>query len=380
MQNRFAAKDFFYMLIGLTVCLLLFLNMLKTDREVVSLENVGAALKSQATTLGKLEAAITELGGSLRIDPGALVAPTPDDPVSSRSDVPLNIARRPSYEPGYDIRFGAMSSAVNRRGLPQQWQTAPDAELPQDFATGDTVVLSWSADSDTLTPVVATDAYARRIFWEVLEQLVHLDIDAPFSYVPGLARSWEVSDDGMELTFHLFENATWSDGRPVTADDVVQETFLQVHTSAATFDPSRRFKPWLFTIGANKARDFLRARNRKREVPLDAQVGGDEDSSGQRFVDLLSSDSATPDTDMGLDEKRRQVQEVVADMPAKLCEVLILAYYHRFSYKDIAEVMGIPLGTVKSRLHAAVADFGERYRTAREVASDSQSEANPERR
>lgn len=166
----------------------------------------------------------------------------------------------------------------------------------------------------------------------------------------------------------------------VTADDVVQETFLQVHTSAASFDPSRRFKPWLFTIGANKARDFLRARNRKREVPLDAQVGGDEDSSGQRFVDLLSGDSATPDTDMGLDEKRRQVQEVVADMPAKLCEVLILAYYHRFSYKDIAEVMGIPLGTVKSRLHAAVADFGERYRTAREVASDSQSEANPERR
>ena len=221
MQNRFTAKDFFYMLIGLTACLLLFLNMLKTDREVVSLENIGAVLKSQSTTLGKLEAAITELGGGLRVDPGAVMAPTPDHPGSSRSDVAENIASRPSYEPGYDIRFGAMSTAVNRRGLRQQWQTAPDAELPEDFATGDTLVLSWSSDSDTITPIVATDAYSRRIFWEVLEYLVNQDIDAPFGFAPGLARSWEVSDDGMEITFHLFENATWSDGRPVTADDVV---------------------------------------------------------------------------------------------------------------------------------------------------------------
>ena len=217
MQNRFTAKDFFYMLIGLAACLLLFLNMLKTDREVASLENVGAALKRQATTLGKLEVAINGLGDGIRIDPGALAVTTPAD----RSDAPQNIAQRPSYEPGHDIRFGAMTAAVNRRGRPQQWQAAPDAALPDDFAAGDTVVLSWSADSDTLTPVVATDAYSRRVFWEVLEQLVHLDIDAPFPYVPGLARSWEVSEDGMELTFHLFENATWSDGRPVTADDVV---------------------------------------------------------------------------------------------------------------------------------------------------------------
>ena len=159
----------------------------------------------------------------------------------------------------------------------------------------------------------------------------------------------------------------------VTADDVVQETFLQVHTSAASFDPGRRFKPWLFTIAANKARDFLRARNRKREVPLDAQVGGDEASSGQRFVELLSGDSAAPDEDMGLEEKRRLVKAVVDDMPANLCEVLILAYYHRFSYKDIAAVVGIPLGTVKSRLHAAVAEFGERYRTAQRIRSDSEN-------
>lgn len=163
----------------------------------------------------------------------------------------------------------------------------------------------------------------------------------------------------------------------VAADDVVQETFLQVHTSASSFDPKRRFKPWLFTIAANKARDFLRARNRKREVPLDAQIGGGDDSAGgQRFVELLAGETATPDDAMGLDEKRRLVKRVVDDMPPKLCEVLILAYYHRFPYKEIADVVGIPLGTVKSRLHAAVAEFGERYRTAASQPAHSQPHTN----
>lgn len=146
----------------------------------------------------------------------------------------------------------------------------------------------------------------------------------------------------------------------MAAEDVVQETFLQVYQSAESFDPSRRFKPWLFTIAANKARDYLRSRNRKREVPIDAPVSG-EPQSGQTFLDLMSGDAAEPHDDLGFEEKRRLVQEVVEEMPPRLNEVLVLAYYHRFPYKEIADVVGIPLGTVKSRLHAAIADFRDRY-------------------
>ncbi len=206
MQNRFGAKDFFYMLIGGVVCLLLFLNMVKTDREVTALEKVDATLKSQGTTLGKLETAIGKLSGGVHVAPGT--AGTAGTAGAARAAPPV-------------VKFGSMSSSVNRVGLPQQWQAAPDDRLPADFAEGDSLVVSWTTDGDTLTPVVASDAYARRIFWEVLEYLVNRDLDAPFEYVPGLARSWDVSPDGMELTFHLFEHATWSDGRPVTADDVV---------------------------------------------------------------------------------------------------------------------------------------------------------------
>lgn len=152
-------------------------------------------------------------------------------------------------------------------------------------------------------------------------------------------------------------------GDSALAEDVVQESFLQVHTSGDRFDPKRRFKPWLFTIAANKARDYLRKRGRRREVGFDAHLG-DEDSAGQRFVHLLSGEAPPPDEELAADEKRRVVKQIVDDMPSSLREVLTLAYFHRFPYKEIGDILEIPLGTVKSRLHAAVAWFGERYREA----------------
>ncbi len=144
-------------------------------------------------------------------------------------------------------------------------------------------------------------------------------------------------------------------------DDVVQDTFLQVHLAANTFDLSRRFKPWLFTIAANKARDHLRSKTRKKEVPLDAQIGG-EDDSGQRFLDLLKDEMDAPVDQLMDQEKREIVRDIVENMPPNLSEVLILSYFHHFPYKDIAETLDIPLGTVKSRLNSAVAHFGTRFK------------------
>ncbi len=158
-------------------------------------------------------------------------------------------------------------------------------------------------------------------------------------------------------------------GNSASAEDVVQETFLQVHSSAGTFDPARRFKPWLFTIAANKARDYLRRRERKREVSFEASVGG-VDEADRRFLDLFSGDDVPPIEDVVLEERRRLVRSVVEAMPTRLCEMLILAYYHRFPYREIAEIVGIPLGTVKSRLHAAVACFAQRYKEECRMAKE----------
>lgn len=157
------------------------------------------------------------------------------------------------------------------------------------------------------------------------------------------------------------------------AEDVVQEAFLQVHLSAASFDPSRRFKPWLFTIAANKARDWLRGCSRRSEVPLDARVGGEQDRE-RSFADLLAGEEPPAHQQVEAEEQRRAVQQVIEHMPDPLREVLVLAYYHRFPYKELAEVLDVPLGTVKSRLHAAVGHFARRYRAMIEAGGHA---ANP---
>ncbi|MBN1343990.1 MAG: sigma-70 family RNA polymerase sigma factor [Phycisphaerae bacterium] len=160
-------------------------------------------------------------------------------------------------------------------------------------------------------------------------------------------------------------------GGTATAEDVVQEAFLQVHLSASTFDTSRRFKPWLFTIAANKARDLLRGKARRSEVSLDASVD-EESGQGQRFSDFLAGTDLEPDRPMEKAEQEQIVRRTVEQMPEHLKETLILAYYHRFPYKDMAEILGVPLGTVKSRLHAAVAAFSEAYR--KQVGSEGEPE------
>jgi len=156
----------------------------------------------------------------------------------------------------------------------------------------------------------------------------------------------------------------------VAAEDVVQEAFLQAYLSAASFDASRRFKPWLFTIAANKARDWLRSRMRRSEVPLDAEIGSA--GGAQTFLDLMSSDEESPEIELDHDDQRRAVRRVIAEMPPLLREVLVLAYYHRFPYREIAEILDIPVGTVKSRLHAAVGHFGRAYRSESERLKENE--------
>ncbi len=159
---------------------------------------------------------------------------------------------------------------------------------------------------------------------------------------------------------------------PALAEDVVQETFLQVYQSAGSFDPTRSFRPWLFTIAANKARDQLRSRTRKREVSL-THGSASDDSEELSFLDFMSDDDATPSEAIEGDERRAAVRKVVSQMPENLREVLVLGYFHRFPYKEISEILDVPLGTVKSRLHAAVSWFAEAYkRSEREGTRESE--------
>lgn len=159
-------------------------------------------------------------------------------------------------------------------------------------------------------------------------------------------------------------------GNRAAAEDVFQESFLQVHQSADTFDVSRRFRPWLFTIAANKARDLMRSQSRRPTSPLSASIsGGGDDGDGGEFIDLMQAVTDLPDSALQKEELQQSVQRAVMGMPDHLREILLLSYFHQFPYRQISDILGIPLGTVKSRLHAAVAHFADRWRASNATES-----------
>jgi RNA polymerase sigma-70 factor (ECF subfamily) len=146
-------------------------------------------------------------------------------------------------------------------------------------------------------------------------------------------------------------------------EDVFQETFLQLFTSRDSFDVSRPLRPWLFTIAANKARDALRKHQRTAAIPI-GTIAESQDLSFDDVLNTLTSDKTTPYEKLQKSETASQVGQIIANMPENLREILILAYFNKFSYKQMAQILSIPIGTVKSRLHTAVGRFAKDWKTS----------------
>jgi len=146
-------------------------------------------------------------------------------------------------------------------------------------------------------------------------------------------------------------------------EDVFQETFLQLFTSRDSFDVSRPLRPWLFTIAANKARDALRKYQRTAAIPI-GTIAEAQDLSFDDVLNALTSDRTTPYEKLEKSETASQVGQIIANMPENLRVILNLAYFNKFSYKQMANILSIPIGTVKSRLHTAVGRFAKEWKAA----------------
>jgi len=130
------------------------------------------------------------------------------------------------------------------------------------------------------------------------------------------------------------------------ACDVVQEVFLKVFRKIASFRGDSTLKTWIYRIAVNEAHNHSRwnGRHRQREVGLD----GGEDERGYR--DTLSAAGDSP-FDYVLDrERHRLVEAALADMNPSFRSVIVLRDVEDMSYEEIAEILQIPLGTVKSRI------------------------------
>ena len=144
-------------------------------------------------------------------------------------------------------------------------------------------------------------------------------------------------------------------------EDVFQETFLQLFASRDSFDTNRPLRPWLFTIAANKAKDALRKWQRTSAVAI-GTMADSQDLSFDDMLNTVTSDSTMPYEELQKDETASRVGQIIATMPENLREILGLAYFQGFSFKQMAEILSIPIGTVKSRLHTAVGCFAKDYK------------------
>lgn len=181
------------------------------------------------------------------------------------------------------------------------------------------------------------------------------------------------SHDALAALYDRHGDAVFATARRLTSDrgmaeEVVQETFLALWNRADTYDPTvGSLAAWLHTIARNRTVDRLRAAGRRPDlVPLSIAAGsgpGQDDVDADTLDRVLASGSIvagaaptrSPEMAVALSELRAALQAALADMPEPERIVIVLAYGEDLTQSEIAERLGWPLGTVKTRTRRALA-------------------------
>ncbi len=148
-------------------------------------------------------------------------------------------------------------------------------------------------------------------------------------------------------------------GDSQAAEDAFQGAFLQVHLKCDQFEEGRSFRPWLYTIATNRAIDARRSNKRHKMVSLD---GNRRDLESFQLADLLVGSEPDPLERVLQAEEERQVQEAMDTLPEFLRSALTLVYFQGLKYREAAEVLSVPVGTVKSRVHTAIMKLAELWK------------------
>ena len=130
-------------------------------------------------------------------------------------------------------------------------------------------------------------------------------------------------------------------------DDVVQEVYIEAYKSLSKYDVSKPFKPWLTGIAIKQIHSYRRKRWMQLRIVKKAE----------QYVQSTMYDETNDLVDR---LNNKQIVEIVNQLPFKLKQVVILHYLNEFSQEEIAKILEIPLGTVKSRIHAALKKLREK--------------------
>jgi RNA polymerase sigma-70 factor (ECF subfamily) len=134
---------------------------------------------------------------------------------------------------------------------------------------------------------------------------------------------------------------------PTEAEDVAQEAFIKAYRAINTFRGDSAFYTWLYRIAVNTAKNTLDARKRRPGSDLDI-----EDAEDFAFSDSLRIDE-NPENLLAGEDMHRIVEETLVSLPEDLRKALMLREFDGLSYEEIAQMMGCPIGTVRSRIFRA---------------------------
>ncbi len=148
-------------------------------------------------------------------------------------------------------------------------------------------------------------------------------------------------------------------GDAQSAEDVFQATFLQVHLKCRQYEPQRPFRPWLYALATHLAIDYQRRTSRHHYVSLDRnaqEAVGDKASS---LAQVLQSPHPSPVSEVVRREDAHAVRCAVDSLSEPMRQVIQLVYFQGLKYREAAEALSVPVGTVKSRIHAAMERLAE---------------------
>ncbi|MCX7569451.1 RNA polymerase sigma factor SigW [Tumebacillus sp. DT12] len=135
-------------------------------------------------------------------------------------------------------------------------------------------------------------------------------------------------------------------GNPQEAEDVAQEAFLRAYANLNKYNANHKFSTWIYRIATNLCID--RMRKKKADYSLDAETGGVE---GGDMYSRLASPGRTPEEDAVRNETHREVQTAIENLPDNYRAAVILKYMHDLSLQEIADILEVPVSTVKTRIH-----------------------------
>lgn len=137
------------------------------------------------------------------------------------------------------------------------------------------------------------------------------------------------------------------------AEDAFQNAFIQVHLKASQFrfDEGRKFRPWLYTIATNAAIDLQRRNKKHTRVSLDRRKKELDGDGISELSNILEGRELGGEAEMVIDERAKAVRRVLSGLSKELREAIRLRFYEEKSYGEMVEQIGVPDGTVKSRIY-----------------------------